>query len=389
MIPLPPSPLVPGSTLRADLQRLWSPGPALRQRMLDDHRRLMAACFMVIGPMSMAFWLWDWAHDPVGARDTFALRLLYLLLVPTGLLVLRVRGTVPMGLLLHVTLVWTLLLFSLLLTRLAGGMQFGMAGYLTFYFFALIILGGMSLRWALLYAVLTPTVPHLMALAGWLPGFPQLAFGLLLWPMSACTVLLYVIAAQNYLRRYDLERLLEQASNTDPLTGVSNRRHFMPALVQEVQRAQRQRLALAVLMLDIDHFKRINDVHGHGTGDQTIRRLARLCVEGSRSFDLVARFGGEEFVVMLPGTGLSQATQMAERIRLCAEQAEVCNEQGQPLRFTVSVGVAVLQPGQDAQALLAQADAALYEAKHDGRNRVMAGADAPDAPDAPTLLADA
>ncbi len=366
---------LPVRSLSHDLRRLWAPDTELRQRMLDDHRRLIAACLMVIGPLSLAFWCWDWANDPVGAQQTWLPRLFYLLLIPTGWLTLRLRRPTGVGLLLIFSLAWTIALYCLVLTRLAGGMQFGFAGYLTFYFFALIILAGLSLRWTLLYALLTPLIPHLLGLSGALPGFPHLAFALLLWPMSLCTVLLYTVAAQNYLRRYELERLLEQASNTDPLTGISNRRHFMPALQREIRRARRQHLALAVLMIDIDHFKRINDGHGHACGDRVIREMAQICRQGSRDIDLVARFGGEEFALLLPGTPLSQALAMAERLRQLAEQAQILQEQGAALRFTVSIGAAVLGPGDgDGETLLARADNALYEAKRMGRNRVCAEA---------------
>ncbi len=357
-------------SLRAELRRLWSPSAELSQRQLEDHRRRIAACLMVIGPLSLGFWLWDWANDPVGARATFALRLLYLLLIPTGLLALKLRRPRTMGLMLHLTLLWTVTLYSLLLTRMEGGMQFGMAGYLTFYFFALFMLPGLSVAWTPLYALLMPLVPHGLALAGWLPGFPHLAFGLLLWPMSACTVLLNLVTAQNELRRYDLEQRLEAASNTDPLTGVSNRRRFLPALATEMRRALRHGQPMAVLMIDIDHFKRINDVHGHPVGDEAIRCLARLCGEGSRSFDLVARMGGEEFALMLPGTGLMAALATAERIRQRATMARVVGDRGLAVGFTVSVGVAVLMANDDATSLLARADKALYQAKHEGRNRV-------------------
>lgn len=354
------------------LRRLWSPGAALAQRMLDDHRSLIGLALMVIGPFAAALWAWDWANDPAGAADTVGLRLLYLLLVPTGALVLAVRRPLAMGLLLHGTLVWTVALYSLILVRLHGGLQYGVGAYAVFYVFALFMLGGLPLAWSLLYALLMPALPHAMALLGLLPGFPHLSFALLIWPMSGCMLLLNLLGAQGYLRRLDLERQLEQASNADPLTGVSNRRHFMPRLEEEIGRAQRLAQSLAVVMLDIDHFKRINDAFGHACGDEAIRSLARLCSQGRRSFDVVARMGGEEFVLLLPGLHLADALTVAERVRAQAQEAEFEGAPGSVIRFTVSVGVAVLRAGDDVGSLLARADAAMYESKARGRNRVSA-----------------
>lgn len=367
-----PSDLALGS-LRQDLARLLQAGPELAQAMLRDHRHVMSISLMLAGPLSASFWFWDWAYAPHGATDTMLLRLLFLLLLPSGLLMARLRVPAAAGWLLLFSLLWTQVLYCVILTRMENGMLFGQAGFPIFYIFVLLIGQGLPMAWPIASVLLLPAVPVLLALAGWLPGFSMLGYSLLAWPMSACTLLIYVLSAQNYLRRKALEAALEQASNTDALTGLSNRRHFMPALEREWIRAVRMKLPLSVLMVDIDHFKQINDRHGHPTGDTAIRALAQVCREGSREMDWVARLGGEEFALLLPGTELPQAVAVAERIRRLAEGRELLSEAGEPLRFTVSIGVAVPGPDvSDGEALLARADAALYQAKQGGRNQVRA-----------------
>lgn len=156
-------------------------------------------------------------------------------------------------------------------------------------------------------------------------------------------------------------------ASQDPLTGAANRRALMQALETELARASRQHTPLALLMVDIDHFKRVNDHYGHLAGDHVLRQ--RL-----RAPDVLGRYGGEEFMVLLPGTGLHGAAQLAEHLRQ-AVQAAPCEWQGQRIPFTVSIGVAAsadtpADPSRTSEALLQAADQALYRAKDDGRNRV-------------------
>jgi diguanylate cyclase (GGDEF)-like protein len=172
--------------------------------------------------------------------------------------------------------------------------------------------------------------------------------------------------------RKEAERKLEVMAATDPLTGVTNRRFFYELAEAEVGRSLRRAHPLAVVMLDVDHFKRINDRHGHLAGDQVLRAVAAECGRSLRQSDVFARFGGEEFVCLLPETELGPATVAAERLRAAVEAAAVPVGGGPPLRVTVSVGVAFRgadQPGS-LDGLLARADAAMYASKEAGRNRV-------------------
>ena len=167
---------------------------------------------------------------------------------------------------------------------------------------------------------------------------------------------------------------LQTLSITDALTGLANRRYLMTRLQEEVQRAQRHGTPLAVVMVDLDHFKQVNDTHGHAAGDRVLQNLGALLMDSVRATDLAARFGGEELTLVLPHTGTAGALQMAEVLRQkIAEQAHAV--EGATLRQTVSMGLAAWEgegTAPTAESLLKRADDALYRAKQGGRNRVEA-----------------
>jgi diguanylate cyclase (GGDEF)-like protein len=168
------------------------------------------------------------------------------------------------------------------------------------------------------------------------------------------------------------EQRLIRISTTDPLTGIFNRRHFMAMLAREQHRAERYKTGFSVLMLDIDHFKKINDTHGHPIGDEAIKAMAAAASKHLRPTDMIGRFGGEEFVVMLPHTDESGAVVAAERIR--ESVANVVVPAGtQDVRFTVSIGAATYARKTTAEQMIECADKALYAAKTGGRNQVCVG----------------
>lgn len=160
---------------------------------------------------------------------------------------------------------------------------------------------------------------------------------------------------------------------TDGLTGLFVHRHFQHRLEDEFQRARRYASPLALLLIDIDHFKQFNDTHGHQTGDCVLRGVARTLVDEARGTDLVARYGGEEMVILCPQTNLAGALNQAERVRSHIARERYRDASGEKeLQVTVSIGVAVVNRGmRSRQELVERADTALYEAKHQGRNRVV------------------
>ncbi|OYQ31537.1 hypothetical protein CHU95_20555 [Niveispirillum lacus] len=167
-------------------------------------------------------------------------------------------------------------------------------------------------------------------------------------------------------------RELSVLAQTDPLTGALNRRTFFSLAEREIGRQQRIGSDLAVLVLDIDHFKKINDTYGHNTGDQVLAQFAAQISQCIRVQDVFARLGGEEFGLILPDTNAHQAAETAERLRRSVEQTPIHTDSGSP-SITVSIGGSVVLPGDTSiEPVLRRADVALYRAKNCGRNRVIA-----------------
>ncbi|MGO4304490.1 GGDEF domain-containing protein [Cupriavidus sp. RAF12] len=174
-----------------------------------------------------------------------------------------------------------------------------------------------------------------------------------------------------------LVRRLEAIANTDALTGVMSRKAYEDEAQRELTRALRDGRAPALLIIDIDRFKNVNDTWGHAAGDTVLRAFAQLAAGEIRASDRLARLGGEEFVVLLPATSEAEARKVAERIRQRAEDSPVTAEFG-TVRYTISGGVATWQPGESLARLSARADAALYQAKVSGRNRMVGESELPD-----------
>jgi diguanylate cyclase (GGDEF)-like protein len=168
------------------------------------------------------------------------------------------------------------------------------------------------------------------------------------------------------------ERVQRQAV-TDELTGLANHRAFQEALASEIERARRFETSVGLVLIDIDDFKRVNDTHGHQTGDRVLAAVARVLRNESREIDHPARYGGEELAVVLPGADLDGAHGLAERVRRAIAALEVpLGEDVPPLRITASFGVASLPECADDQvAVIAAADEAMYEAKRSGKNRTV------------------
>ena len=163
---------------------------------------------------------------------------------------------------------------------------------------------------------------------------------------------------------------LRRLATTDHLTGLANRRHFLAQVERELDRFKRYADPAALLMLDLDHFKQINDAYGHAIGDAVLKHFADLAGQTLRKIDLLGRLGGEEFAALLPGTTMSGAYPLAERLRCIVMESPAATDAG-PVGFSVSIGVALFAPDDhDADAILIRADRALYRAKHRGRNRV-------------------
>lgn len=173
------------------------------------------------------------------------------------------------------------------------------------------------------------------------------------------------------IKEIELDAVIAQAeevSHVDVLTCLPNRRQVIKQLQNEVIRAERYKTTLSISMIDIDHFKKINDSYGHTVGDQVLFQLANILQESVRDPDTVGRYGGEEFLVVLPNTRLKDAAGQAAR--LCKRVRETDINIGEQIRMTISIGVAEYRHGQENwQKFLSRADLALYESKNNGRDR--------------------
>lgn len=214
-----------------------------------------------------------------------------------------------------------------------------------------------------------------LATLTWRDQVPATSMQRRLWPVLGVVslvmslLLLWVVHAEIDRHRQE-EALLNRAANLDYLTGVSNRRDFFHRARQEFARAEREGNRLGLLLIDVDHFKRINDTLGHAVGDETLIWLTRCFNRLLRDFDILARYGGEEFTIVLPGASLRDAISSAERLRRYVET----NQPGMLLDrilCTISIGVVVRREREGIEAMLSRADNALYKAKSSGRNCVV------------------
>jgi len=195
-----------------------------------------------------------------------------------------------------------------------------------------------------------------------------------LWIVHSFNVAI-VFAMASYTARFyygtvrRAEKKLVELATKDPLTGLSNRRNLLALAEHEIARARRTGEPIALVIADIDHFKQINDQHGHEAGDHVLSHVGALLMQLCRGQDIVARWGGEEFLLLLPATDLNAATQLAERVRAAVATASVDHE-SKAVSFTLSLGVAVLDSAEPISAAIARADRMLYQSKAEGRDRV-------------------
>ena len=190
------------------------------------------------------------------------------------------------------------------------------------------------------------------------------------------SVFVLLVCLLAYRTTQELKRIyvLEVETITDPLLGIFNRRYLDRRLEEEVLRAKRHGLELSLLMVDIDNFKLVNDTWGHQIGDLVLQHLTQMLVETLRHTDIIARFGGEEFVVLLPHTPESEALKLAEKLRIAVEKTPL--HRIPELSMTVSIGCSCLLPNDDnAYTFLERADKAMYWAKREGRNQVVSYSD--------------
>lgn len=252
-----------------------------------------------------------------------------------------------------------LLVLALLLQRQQGATE-GPARWLLIVGY---LVGGAGCFFRALVATVDPSAVTVIAQPGIFQGISFLI---------AFAVILITSVGFLLLQKERAEEIAQKLAVTDPLTGTFNRRTFLELADKEISRAQRAATPLSLVMIDLDHFKKVNDEYGHLAGDEVLKRSVAILQGCLRREDLLVRFGGEEFCILLPNVSLDAATQMAERIRESVERAEFTFN-GHSIPVTISLGVASMLSKADTTALLiGRADEALYSAKRMGRNRAVA-----------------
>ena len=178
------------------------------------------------------------------------------------------------------------------------------------------------------------------------------------------------VRVRTHLKLRNLMKRLEYLARTDQLTGLSNRRDILTKIEQEIFRYQRNKRTFILIMCDIDHFKTINDTYGHDTGDCILINVAQALKEAVRNYDTVGRWGGEEFLIVLPETELADGIQVAEKLRLNVESKEFYYNE-KKLKITISFGVSIYEDGMTIDTCIKRADERLYIAKETGRNKII------------------
>jgi diguanylate cyclase (GGDEF)-like protein len=195
-------------------------------------------------------------------------------------------------------------------------------------------------------------------------------------PPDRGTISNFHILGQGIVRLLENNTHLEKMVSIDRLTQVHNRNYYEMQVPLEIERANRNKMSLAFLIIDIDDFKKVNDGYGHDVGDRVLHLVAQTVRKSLRKIDLLFRYGGEEFVVLLPGTNFDSARRTAERIRGIVARAEHALEDGRRVKVTITIGGCIYPAhAQNENQLLRMADKALYAAKEEGKNRVIFSGD--------------
>jgi diguanylate cyclase (GGDEF)-like protein len=360
-------------TILDQIKELYSEPPDYLARRFHEHLFSSGILFIIMTFVGAGFWFWDYVVDPANAEHTLKLRLSFLLCAITTPIIFyfKKKYVFVVCFLFFVTIGCQTLLIKVL-DQLDSGYIYGTAGFLYATFFAPLFLRPLSLRLNYLLTITIVLYPQLYGLVFKTNGFDQLFYILYIWPGAFIAFFTETFFAITDIKQYYTELSLEKAANTDALTGVCNRRHFMNLLSDEIARGDRYNHKMCLLMLDIDHFKNINDDFGHPTGDLTLQHFAGLCRQSARKTDTIARIGGEEFAILLPETGTKGSYMIAERIRSTIEQSLFESTEGNNFNITVSIGLAERNSTTIGEEdIINLADNALYEAKTSGRNRIV------------------
>lgn len=348
-------------------------------KKFNDHRLYTAAILLILIPLGLAEGIFDYKSHPEIKSELFQLRLYFLLLVIPAWIILKSSSLKLSTATILITLVFSAYLGIKIIEHSGEELVTTVSNVALYPFFIFFVLIGFSIYIQIFFLTVAFSFVVLSENHGVLDDLIQNVYFQISVQSSVSALLIMLVFSWSYYHRYNLQLALEKSSQTDPLTGVANRRHFDNQLKSETTRSARSSVECALILLDIDHFKRINDTFGHPTGDRVICALADLCVNQSRATDLVARLGGEEFAIILPDTNITDAKNLAERIRKHVEDVCVTSDAGEIVKWTISLGISALPVNKRSantteivmEMFIHQADSALYEAKNKGRNQTV------------------
>lgn len=348
-------------------------------KKFNDYRLYTAAILLTLIPLGLAEGIFDYKSHPEIRSELFQLRLYFLLLVIPAWIILKSSSLKLSTATILITLVFSAYLGIKIIEHSGEELVTTVSNVALYPFFIFFVLIGFSIYIQILFLTVAFSFVVLSENHGVLDELIQNVYFQISVQSSVSALLIMLVFSWSYYHRYNLQLALEKSSQTDPLTGVANRRHFDNQLKSETTRSARSSVECALILLDIDHFKRINDTFGHPTGDRVICALADLCVNQSRATDLVARLGGEEFAIILPDTNITDAKNLAERIRKHVEDVYVTSDAGEIVKWTISLGISALPVNKRSantieivmEMFIHQADSALYEAKNKGRNQTV------------------
>lgn len=337
--------------------------------LIAEHGSEIQLMLPMLGPLFglavILFGVWDYLIDPVHAPTTLMVRVLLVAIGSLGYWPTPWHWTpVQRCGYIYCTHASAIVICEFLLKE---GFIFGLAGIVACVFTVSVV--ALRIRTFLLILI----VPALLFVILSAISMTLFSFinSLMLYIFSvglACTLMLVIRSFRQ--KAFFLEKELLHISRHDSLTGICNRRYLTELAEREVALAKRSGRALAVAMIDIDHFKKINDTYGHHTGDEVIKQLTKTCTENLREIDHFGRVGGEEFVCVLPEADETEAMTCAERLRRSIEAVRIKTSNGS-VQFTISIGIAALDKNHTGwEALLDEADSAMYRAKREGRNRI-------------------
>jgi diguanylate cyclase (GGDEF)-like protein len=348
-------------------------------KKFNDYRLYTAAILLILIPLGLAEGIFDYKSHPEIRSELFQLRLYFLLLVIPAWIILKSSSLKLSTATILITLVFSAYLGIKIIEHSGEELVTTVSNVALYPFFIFFVLIGFSIYIQIFFLTVAFSFVVLSENHGVLDELIQNVYFQISVQSSVSALLIMLVFSWSYYHRYNLQLALEKSSQTDPLTGVANRRHFDNQLKSETTRSARSSVECALILLDIDHFKRINDTFGHPTGDRVICALADLCVNQSRATDLVARLGGEEFAIILPDTNITDAKNLAERIRKHVEDISVTGDAGEIVKWTISLGVSSLPESRSSrytteivmEMFIKKADNALYEAKRKGRNQTV------------------